>query len=136
MFDNDNKQHRKELINLLVQNGIFASELNSGGGIMHVVVPLISTYSDPPIIETLDANLLKKVQAYLDTCEFDAELYIATSSAATNCDVGFIGDDGNGNQIVSPTWEHAETIEASLTIFKRLWLARDGWIRKLFLIQE
>lgn len=110
MFDNDDPQHRQQLISLLQEKGINAFELNSGGWTMHVAVALIDSYSEPPVIEAQDPDTRKKVADRLAMLTEAVDFYLVTGSAASNCDIGFIGEDGSGNQISFPSWEHADAL--------------------------
>ena len=57
IFDNDNDEHRAQLIARLNQGNIPAYELNSGGWTMHVAATVIDTTADPPIIEVENQDL-------------------------------------------------------------------------------
>ena len=129
-FENDDPSHRKALIRALDSAGFNASEFNSGGGVMHVMMPLIDPYSDNGISSVENPETAKKTADYLKKCKEEASLYIATSSAASNCDIGFIGDDGYGNQVESPLWEHAGTLDDAVNIFLKLWQDRDYWLHE------
>ena len=129
-FENDDPSHREVLIQALDSAGLNASEFNSGGDIMHVLVPLIDPYSNSGINSAENPETAQKTAAYLKKCKEDASLYIATGSAASSCDIGFIGDDGCGNQIGSPLWEHAETLDDAVNIFLKLWQERDHWLQE------
>lgn len=129
-FENDDPSHRKALIQVLDSAGLNALEFNSGGGIMHVLVPLIDPYSDSEISSAENPEIAQKIITYQKKCKEEVSLYIATGSAASSCDIGFIGDDGYGNQVDSPVWDHAETLDDAVNIFLKLWQERDHWLQE------
>jgi hypothetical protein len=128
-FENDEPTHREALIHALSSVGLFATEYNSGGGIMHVMLPLIDPYSNPELVATESPEVSKKVNTFLGECLEIASLSIVTGSSASNCDIGLIGEDGKGSQINWPAWKHAETLDDAVSIFLKLWKQRDRWIQ-------
>lgn len=119
MYDNDIPESRNELIEALNANGLPAYELDSGGGTMHVVVPIIDTTLQPPDANVTDPSILKRIDERSDA---DLLLLIATGSAASNCDNGLFFIDGE-----SPLedWVHADTIQEAVDEFKRRWEMRN-----------
>jgi hypothetical protein len=126
MFDNDNSAHRGQLIHALSSRGLDAWEFNSGGGIMHVVVSLLDASVIPAIITAKDARLQKVLLEKAESWPSCAQLYIATNSLQSPCEIGLMGNDGvTGDQIGSEQWEMVNTLEEALSIFLRYWEARD-----------
>lgn len=130
MFENDNPEDRKELIKRLIAKGLPAFEFDSGGGITHIVVPLLQ--SDGPIIEVNaeSAGLVPEINAYLINNPYNPHLFIATNSLRTSCEIGLMGEDAAGNFISTNDWEFAPEIEKAELIFERFWKDRDVWLKK------
>ena len=128
IFDNDDPTQRQALIEALAAKGLEASDYNSGGGIMHVLIPLVDPYSEPSLVAAESPEVEQKVRSYFEKCPEAASLYIVTGSAMSNCDIGFIGDNGKGGQIETPKWEHADIIVEAVVIFMKLWSQRDQWL--------
>ena len=129
MLDNDDPVQRANLIKVLATNDLDTWEFNSGGGTMHVVVTMLDTSVEPPIISAQDPDLQDQLEA-VKTWSHEATLYIVTNSLRTNCEIGLIGnDDCTGNQVASSEWKHADSIEEAVKVFQRFWNERDKWLR-------
>lgn len=130
MFDNDEPEDRERLIAALQAVGLDASEFESGGGITHVIVPLIDPFSSPPQVSARDLELRTKIEAGLGVWPKMTSLYIASNSLRTACEVGLFGDDGRtGAQVSSPEWPHADSLEEAVALFREFWDERDRWLR-------
>ena len=135
MFDNDDPAQRKALIQALQACGLGATEYSSGGGIMHVIVPLLDGYGDPPITAS-DPDLRKELEAGLQAWKHEALLCIATGSAYKPCEVGLFGYNGQtGRQVDLQEWKEARSLEEAKALFQRFWDMRDKWL-KAFLAGE
>ncbi len=129
MFDNDDPEQREELIQALQAAGLEAGEWDSGGGITHVIVPLLDPYSDPPTINAQDPSLRPGLEGGLRAWPHEASLYIATNSLQTTCDIGLMGSDGRtGDQVATANWEHVNSLEEAVSLFQQLWDERDRWL--------
>ena len=136
MFDNDDPDQREELIQALQAVGLEAGEWDSGGGITHVITPLLDPYSDPPTINAQDPALRSEFEGGLQVWPHEASLYIATNSLQTTCDIGLMGSDGRtGDQVATANWEHVDSLEEAVSLFQQLWDERDRWLRA-FLVGE
>ncbi len=131
MYDNDEPEDREKLIQALLLKGLDASEYNSGGETMHVLVPLLDTYSSPPVINVEKPAVAKQVEAFIKSSVESPTLYLVTGSAASNCDIGFIGDDGRGGQVEFASWEHADTLDEAVNVFLKMWKQRDTYLQAL-----
>lgn len=129
MFDNDAPLQRGNLIEALRATGLEAGEWDSGGGIMHVIVPLLNLYTDPPTICAQDPGLRSKLEVGLQAWLHSASLYIATNSLRTACEIGLVGDDGQtGAQVTTADWEHVDSLEEAVSLFQGYWDERDKWL--------
>ena len=132
MFDNDDPNQRQDLIRALKSIGLNAWEFNSGGGIMHVVVPLLDRICDPPVVQAQDPEIRSYLENGIKVWPHETCLYIATNSLRTTCEVGLMGNDGRtGNQVTSAEWEHVDSLGEVVSVFQRYWRERDTWLRKL-----
>ena len=132
MFDNDNPAHRNALIQALQSSGLEAAEYTSGGGIMHVIVTLLDSYTDPPTINTTDRNLGMELESRLASWSHEAFLCIATGSANEPCEVGLFGYNGQtGGQVELPEWEEANSLQEAEALFWQFWNERDRWLELL-----
>ena len=130
MFDNGDPGHRKALIRTLQGRGLDAIEYSSGGGIMHVMVPLLDACTDPPTVTASDPSLRIELESGLQIWPHKALLCIATGSAYELCEVGLFGYNGQtGDQVELTKWEKTSSIEEAETVFQRFWDERDRWLR-------
>ena len=65
IFDNDDPLQREGLIQALRSADLDASKYESGGGITHVVVPLIDPFSNPPQVSATDPELRAEIEPLL-----------------------------------------------------------------------
>ena len=136
MFSNDIPKDRQALIESLKSQGIIAFEWNSGGNIMHVVIPIIGIFSEPYTIETEDSDLRLLVEEHIQKSSGDEFLYISTNSLQTECEIGVMGQNGvTGSQFASDEWIHADSLEDATMVVLNLWNERDKWIQN-FIHQE
>ena len=130
MFENDDPLQRQRLIAVLLSSGLDAFEINSGGDVMHVVVPLLEGSPDSPKIRAQDPKIQADLQARIRVWPCVATLYIATNSLRTDCEIGLMGNYGTtGSQVTSTEWEPAASIEEALDIFQLRWNERDNWLK-------
>ena len=66
MFENDNSNDREQLIEKLRAKGLPASEFDSGGGILHVIVPLLRSSERGLEIHTQDSELRIELERALE----------------------------------------------------------------------
>jgi hypothetical protein len=126
IFDNDNDEHRAQLIERLNQVNIPAYELNSGGWTMHVAAAVVDTTADPPVIEVENQELKRKVLAVSESKDF--LLLIVSGSAASNCDIGLFYED---HESPADEWIHVDTLEEAIEEFRRHWALRDDLVRAM-----
>ena len=132
MFDNDDPEQREELIQALQAAGLEAGEWDSGGGITHVIVPLLDPYTVPPTINAQDPGLRSEFEDGLRIWPYEASLYIATNSLQTPCEIGLMGNDGQtGRQAATAEWKPVGSIEEAVSLFQRFWSERDKWLMAL-----
>ena len=130
MFDNDDPDQRNALIAELQSAGLQAGEWDSGGGITHVVVPLLDPYTDPPAVEAEDVTLKTELSLAVKTWPYEASLYVATNSLQTACEIGLLGSDGRtGRQAGTVKWQPVESIDEAASVFQQFWKDRDQWLR-------
>ena len=67
MFENHNPNDRELLIEKLRAKGLPASEFDSGGGILHVIVPLLRSSERGLEIHTQDSELRIELNVLLNT---------------------------------------------------------------------
>lgn len=134
MFENDNPEDREKLVEELIRHDLNAFEWNSGGGIYHVIVPLINPYDDSISIHAQDKNLVEEMQANIANWPDDTYLFIATNSLQSDCEIGLMGQSGkNGNPVSSPDWKFINYLDEAVKEFQSIWEDRDEWIGKLLL---
>jgi hypothetical protein len=130
MYDNDDPVQRANLIKVIAAYGLDAWEFNSGGGIMHVVVTILDTSVEPPIISAQNPDLQGQLEEAVKTWSHEATLYIATNSLRTNCEIGLMGNDGRtGSQVASAEWEHVDSLDEAVFVFRKFWNERDRWLQ-------
>ena len=129
MLNNDDPIHRANLIASLSASGLHAWSLNSGGGVMHVVVTLLNMSVKPPVISAQDPTLQARFEQNVNVWLHETMFYIATNSLRTTCEIGLMGQDGRtGSQVASAEWHHVNSLEEALSVFWRLWNERDKWL--------
>jgi len=134
MFENDNPEDREKLVEELIKHDPNAFEWNSGGGIYHVIVPLINPYDDSISIHAQDKNLVEEMQANIAEWPDETYLYISTNSLQSDCEIGLMGQSGNtGNPVSSPDWKFINALDEAVKEFQSIWEDRDEWIKKLLL---
>ena len=134
MFENDNPEDREKLVEELIRHDLNAYEWNSGGGIYHVIVPIINTYNDSNLIHAQDKNLIENMQANIADWPDETYLYISTNSLQSDCEIGLMGQSGkNGNPVSSPDWKFITSLDEAAKEFQCIWEDRDEWIKKLLL---
>lgn len=130
MLDNNDPIQRNNLSKTLRSAGLDACELNSGGGIMHLVVTILDTTVKPPIMLAQNPDVKSQLEEAMKTWSHQAMLYIATNSLRTNCEIGLIGNDGRtGNQAASLGWKHVDSLDEAVLTFQQFWNERDRWLR-------
>ena len=129
-YDNNNPDHRILLVEALKERGIPAFEWNSGGGIYHVIVPLISDSESNPEINSEDSTLVSIVLNILKRSSYNPFLFIATNSLRTSCDIGLMGEDPNtGDQVGSINWIYAAELKGVIKQIQKHWDKRDILIK-------
>jgi hypothetical protein len=126
IFDNDNDEHRAQLIERLNQVNIPAYELNSGGWTMHVAATVVDTTVDPPVIEVENQELRRKILAESESK--DLLLLIVSGSAASNCDIGVFYED---HEAPADEWIHVDTLDEADEEFRGRWKLRDDLAREM-----
>jgi hypothetical protein len=131
VFENDDPVQREMLISALTEKGLDAWDLNSGGGTMHVIATLLDYTVDPPINTAQDQALRSELQKAAESWSYSANLYIATNSLQTECEIGLMGVDGRTDgQVATEEWEPVGFLEEAVDAFQRHWNNRDIWLRK------
>jgi len=133
MFENDNPQDRRKLVNRLRQISMPASEWESGGGIIHVIVPLLQEGGSGFEINAESEDLILELQTALENNPYNPYLYIATNSLRTSCEIGLMGEDAYGNFVTTKDWEYAPEIKKAELLFEDFWKERDAWLKKWIL---
>jgi len=130
MFDNENPNDREQLIEKLQAKGLPASEFDSGGGILHVIVPLLRSSEQGLEIHTQDSELRIELERALEYNPYHPRLFIATNCSRTSCEIGLIGEDAYGEVISTYDWELIPDVELAVAIFEGFWNKRDEWLQK------
>jgi len=130
MFENDNPNDREQLIEKLRAKGLPALEFDSGGGILHVIVPLLQSSKRGLEIHAQDSELRIELERALEYNPFYPHLFIATTSASTSCEIGLMGEDAYGEVISAYDWELIPDVELAVAIFEGFWNKRDEWLQK------
>jgi hypothetical protein len=130
MFDNDNPNDRAQLIEKLQAKGLPASEFDSGGGILHVIVPLLRSSKQGLEIHAQDSELRLELERALEYNPYHPHLFIATTSSSTSCEIGLMGEDAYGEVISTYDWELIPSVKLAAAIFEGFWNKRDEWLQK------
>jgi hypothetical protein len=130
MFKNDNPNDREQLIEKLQAKGLPASEFDSGGGILHVIVPLLRSSEQGLEIHAQDSELRLELERALEYNPYHPHLFIATTSSRTSCEIGLMGEDAYGEVISTYDWEAIRDVELAAAIFEGFWNKRDEWLQK------
>lgn len=100
---NSNQEDRRRLMEALWSRGYSVSEYSSGGGTVHVVLPLLEEGEDM--------------------------LFIATGDIDSNCDISLIGWHG-GEQVQTDTWISVSTLEEAVLGFERFLSEQNVWLER------
>jgi hypothetical protein len=130
MFENDNPNDREQLIEKLQAKGLPASEFDSGGSILHVIVPLLQSSEQGLEIHTQDSELRIELERALEYNPYHPRLFIATNSSRTSCEIGLMGEDAYGEVISTYDWELIPNVKLAAAIFEGFWNKRDEWLQK------
>jgi hypothetical protein len=99
---------------------------------MHVIVTLLDYSVDPPINTAEDSTLRSDIEKAAKDWPYDANLYVATNSFQTDCDIGLMGIDGRTEAQVSlEEWKPVSSLEEAVETIQRYWNERDRWLRAL-----
>lgn len=130
MFDNDNPNDRAQLIEKLQAKGLPASEFDSGGGILHVIMPLLRSSEQGLEIHAQDSELRLELERALEYNPYHPHLFIATNCSRTSCEIGLMGEDAYGEVISTYDWELIPDVKLAAAIFEGFWSNRDEWLQK------
>lgn len=130
MFENDNPKDREKLIEKLKAKGLPAVEFNSGGGILHVMVPLLRSSERGLEIHAQDSELRLELESALEYNPYHPHLFVATNNLRTSCEIGLMGEDAYGEVICMYDWELIPDVELAVAIFEGFWNKRDEWLQK------
>jgi len=130
MFQNDNPNDRKQLLEKLQAKGLSALEFDSGGGILHVVVPLLQSSERGLEIHAQDSELRIELERALEYNPYQPHLFIVTNNLRTSCEIGLMGEDAYGEVISAYDWEMIPDVELAVAIFEGFWNKRDEWLQK------
>ena len=130
MFENDNPNDRAQLIEKLQAKGLPAFEFDSGGGILHVIVPLLRSSEQGLEIHAQDSELRLKLERALEYNPYHPHLFIATNCSRTSCEIGLTGEDAYGEVISTYDWELIPDVKLAAAIFEGFWSNRDEWLQK------
>ena len=130
MFENDNPRDREQLIEKLQAKGLPASEFDSGGGILHVIVPILRLSERGLEIHTQDSELRIELERALEYNPYHPHLFIATNNLRASCEIGLIGEDAYGEVISAYDWELIPDVDLAVAIFEGFWNKRDEWLQK------
>jgi hypothetical protein len=130
MFENNNPKDRAQLIEKLQAKGLPACELDAGGGIFHVIVPLLRSSEQGLEIHTQDSELRIELERALEYNPYHPHLFIATNDLRTSSEIGLMGEDAYGEVISTYDWEFIPDVELAAAIFEGFWDKRDEWLQK------
>jgi len=130
MFQNDNPNDREQLIEKLQAKGLPACEFDSGGGILHVIVPLLQSSERGLEIHAQDSELRLEIESALEYNPYHPHLFIATNNLRTSCEIGLMGEDAYGEVISVYDWELTPDVEFAVAIFEGFWKKPDEWLQK------
>ncbi len=130
MFQNDNPNDREQLIEKLQAKGLPACEFDSGGGIFHVIVPLLQSSERGLELHAQDSELRLEIESALEYNPYHPHLFIATNNLRTSCEIGLMGEDAYGEVISVYDWELIPDVEFAVAIFEGFWNKRDEWLQK------
>jgi hypothetical protein len=130
MFENDNSNDREQLIEKLRAKGLPASEFDSGGGTLHVIVPLLRSSERGLEIQTQDSELRIELEHALEYNPYHPHLFIATNNLRASCEIGLMGEDAYGEVISVYDWELIPDVDLAVAIFEGFWNKRDEWLQK------
>jgi len=129
MFENDNPNNREQLIERLKAKGLPAFEFDSGGGIFHVIVPLLRSSERGLEIHAQDSELRLKIESALEYNPYHPHLFIATNNLRTSCEIGLMGEDAYGEAISAYDWELIPDVKLAAAIYEGFWKKRDEWLQ-------
>ena len=130
MLDNDNPEHRADLVAQLRAKGLPAFEWSSGGDINHVVLPLRQEGDEGYEINAENGDLAPELHTILEHSQHNPHLFIATNSLLTSCEIGLMGEDVDGEFVASENWRHAADFESAVGLFEEFWQNGHEWLRK------
>ena len=130
MFESHNPNDREQLIEKLRAKGLPASEFDSGGGILHVIVPILRSSERGLEIYAQDIELRRELERALEYNPYHPHLFIATNNLRTSCEIGLMGEDAYGEVISTYDWELIPDVELAAAIFEGFWNKRDEWLQK------
>ncbi len=130
MFENDNSIDREQLIEKLQAKGLPAFEFDSGGGSLHVIVPLLRSIERGLEIHAQDSEVRLELERALEYNPYHPHLFIATNNLRTSCEIGLMGEDAYGEVISTYDWELILDVELAAAIFEGFWNKRDEWLQK------
>ena len=130
MFENDNPRDRAQLIEKLQVKGLPAFEFDSGGGILHVIVPILWSSEGGLEIYAQDSELRIELERALEYNPYHPHLFIATNNLRTSCEIGLMGEDAYGEVISTYDWELIPNVKLAAAIFEAFWNKRDDWLQK------
>ena len=120
MFENHNPNDREQLIEKLRAKGLPASEFDSGGGILQVIVPILRSSERGLEIHAQDSELRLELERALEYNPYHPHLFIATNNLRTSCEIGLMGEDAYGEVISTYDWEFIPDVELAAAIFEGL----------------
>jgi hypothetical protein len=130
MFENDNPNDREQLIEKLQAKGLPAFEFDSGGGILHVIVPLLRSSEQGLEIHAQNSELHLELERALEYNPYYPHLFIATNCSRASCEIGLMGEHAYGEVISTYDWELIPDVELAAAIFEGFWNKRDEWLQK------
>ena len=130
MFENDDPNDREQLIEKLQAKGLPASEFDSGGGNLHVIVPLLRSSEQGLEIRAQDSQIRLELERALEYNPYHPHLFVATTSLSTSCEIGLMGEDAYGEVISTYDWELIPDVKLAAAIFEGFWNKRDEWLQK------
>ncbi len=130
MFENDNPNDREQLVEKLQAKGLPAFEFDSGGGILHAIVPLLRLSEQGLEIHAQDSELRLELERALEYNPYHPHLFITTNNLRASCEIGLMGEDAYGEVISAYDWELIPNVELAVAIFEGFWNKRDEWLQK------
>ena len=118
-----------KLVSAMISEGLNARQFKAGEGDFRVVVPLLETGIQTPVVYAENPEVTGYVLKAAENWPHAAYLYISTNGSQLSCKIGMIGQDGEvGEKYDSEQWYGVSDLAEAVAAFKTLWEQCDALI--------